>query len=194
MKTTWLWIAGWLLAALAAAVPARGASHLWRFNEVFSSADGSVQFIEMVECGGATEETFIQNKWVLAVVANHKYTFRSNLTGNTAHKYLLLGTQAFADLPGAPQPDAIIPAGFLPVGGDTLEYWQYPDATWDYPALPLDGHTSIHVNVDDCGVQASGGTQAVNSPTNYAGETGSIDVTTPVRATSWGAVKRTWRP
>lgn len=176
-----------VLAVIASATLLSGtafpASHEWRFTELYSNADGTVQFIEMQESAGATAEIQLQNKWILAVGANHQYTFRSNLSGNTANRYLLLGTQAFADTPGAPTPDIIIPQNFLPLGGDTLEYWMYDLATWIYPALPTDGVTSL----------TPGGT-GVNSPTNYAGETGSIDLT-PVEPTTWGQIKfgNLWR-
>ena len=174
------------------APPARAASHLWRFNELFSNADGTVQFIEMQECCGSTEEVFLQSKWIIARHANHKYTFRSNLTGNTANKYLLLATQGFADLPGAPAPDAIIPSGFLPVAGDTLDYWQYPDATRIYGALPLDGVTALLVGPGPDGISGTDDDiyqPATNSPTNYAGQSGSINVSVPVRPITWGAIK-----
>ena len=33
-----------------AGVSARGGSHLWVINEVFSNADGTIQFVEMYNC------------------------------------------------------------------------------------------------------------------------------------------------
>jgi serralysin len=173
------------VAMIVAAVwhgPADAASHQWRFHEIFSNADGSVQFIEMQECCGFTAEVNLGGKWILAVDASHQYDFPENLTGNTANKYLLLATQAFADLPGAPTPDQIIPQNFLPLGGDTLEYWLYSAATWTYGGLPTDGTTSLDRD----------GSTDVNSPTNYAGETGSIDASVPVDGTTWGAIKALW--
>lgn len=158
---------------------AHAASHLWRFNEVFSNADGTVQFIEMRESGGSDIERQLQGKWILAVNASTQYTFPRGIAGNTAYRYLLLATQGFADIPGAPTPDFIIPDGFLPLGGETLEYWLYAEATWSYGALPVDGITSMNAD----------GSTGVNSPTNYAGVTGSIDVT-PVLPTTWGRVKQ----
>lgn len=154
------------------------ASHQWRFNELFTNSDGTIQFIEMKECCGFDTEHALTGKWILAVGADNKYEFRSDLTGKTANKHLLLATQAFADLPGAPAPDFIIPDNFLPADGDSLEYWMYPDATIDYPQLPTDGITSLNV----------GGTTGQNSPTNFAGESGSIDVT-PVLPSTWGRMK-----
>jgi hypothetical protein len=167
-----------LVAAMAWSLPARSASHQWRFNELFTNADGTIQFIEMKECCGETAEHALGAKWVLAVDADHKFTFDHNLTGDTAFKHLLLATQGFADLPGAPAPDFIIPDNFLPIGGDDLEYWMYSAANLTYAALPTDGVTSYTAKVGD----------AVNSPTNYAGVTGSIDLT-PVEPVTWGLLK-----
>jgi len=181
-----------LLLSIVAARPVLAASHQWRFNELFTNGDGTIQFVEMQECCGFTMETNLSSKWILAVHANHKYTFRSNLTGNTANKYLLLATQGFADTPGAPAPDIIIPNGFLPTNGDTLEYWQYPDATRGFGVLPMDGKTALEVGPGPDGVSDTDDdvyAPAVNSPTNYSGETGSIDLTVPVRPITWGAIK-----
>ena len=164
----------------ATATPCRAASHLWRFHEIFSNPDGTVQFIELKESLGASGEIFISGKWVLAVGAGSQFTFPEDLTGDTSNRHLLLATAAFAALPGAPAPDYIIIDGFLPLDGDTLEYWMYASATWSYgpSELPIDGVLSLHVDH----------TTAVNSPTNYAGDTGSIDVgVNPIPAAStWG--------
>jgi serralysin len=168
-----------LLATLIGHERAEAGSHLWRFNEVFSNADGTVQFIEMQECCGSTIERALGDKWILAVGADHQYTFPNNISGDTSHKYLLLATQGYADLPGVPVPDFIIPDGFLPVDGETLEYWLYSAATWTYGPLPTDGVTSM---------QQDGSTD-VNSPTNYAGETGMVDLTVPVIQSTWGGIK-----
>jgi len=166
-----------LILVLAWAGQLNAASHQWRFNELFTNSDGTIQFIEMKECCGFSAEHELDGKWIL-VVGGTQYNFRGNLTGDTSNKHLLLATQGFADLPGAPAPDFIIPDNFLPAGGDTLEYWMYPNATVEYPPLPTDGITSLTV----------GGATGQNSPTNYAGESGSIDVT-PVLPSTWGRMK-----
>ena len=169
---------GFLILAVLWQTPASPDSHQWRFNEVFSNDDGTIQFVEMKECCGFTAEHALQDKWVLAVGADNKLVFRNNLTGDTAGKHLLLATQAFADLPGMPAPDFILPPGFLPLAGETLEYWTYTPATWSYNALPVDGITSVNVD----------GSTGVNSPTNFAGESGSLDLT-PVLQSTWGRLK-----
>ena len=101
----------------------------------------------------------------------------------TSNKYLLIATQAFADLPNAPTPDYIISAVHLPfffsVTGDSVSYEPWDTLTFGAGELPIDGITSLNFD----------GTTGVNSPTNYAGETGSVDVSVPpdVPATSsWG--------
>src|SRR5688572_68940 len=87
-----------LIALLSAAVSpsAHGASHLWVFNEVFSNADGSIQFIELKECCGAANETFLFNKWIKSNATGSMYTFTANLPCRdcTAHQHLLLATQS----------------------------------------------------------------------------------------------------
>jgi hypothetical protein len=161
----------------ATATPCRAGSHLWRFNEIFSNVDGTVQFIELKESGGSPGEHWLDGKWVLAVGAANQFTFPADITGDTSNRHLLLATAAFAALPGAPAPDYIIADGFLPTDGDTLEYWAYVEATWTYGPveLPIDGVLSLNANH----------TTGVNSPTNYAGDTGTIDVgVDPVPAAS----------
>ena len=93
------------IAALALGTPpALAGSHLWRIHEVFSSADGSVQFIEMKECCGANNETGLSGKWVRSLTTGNQFNFPGNLPCCTANRHLLLATEAFAALPGAPTP------------------------------------------------------------------------------------------
>ncbi|MCH8853747.1 MAG: hypothetical protein IID41_14010, partial [Planctomycetes bacterium] len=65
------------LLALAAP-PALGGSHLWRIHEVFSSADGSVQFIELEECCGADNEIFLNGRWILSDTTGSQFFFPGN--------------------------------------------------------------------------------------------------------------------
>lgn len=149
-------------------------SHLWRFNEIFSNADGTIQFVELKESMGANNETFIGNKDITSAATGHSFIFPSNLpcSNCTANKHLLLATQSFADLPGAPTPDFIIPEGILPLfatDSDTLTYWTYTLATWSYEGVPTDGINSLNHG-------ESSDTIAVNSPTNFNDESGSVVV------------------
>jgi hypothetical protein len=155
--------------SLLPAASAHAASHLWRFNEIFSNADGSIMFIELKECCGAANEVFIVNKWVKSDATGEIFTFPANLPCNncTANQYLLLATQSFADLPGAPAPDYIIEPNFFSLQGDTLRYWLYGGkAIFSFAGgeVPVDGIHSLSYT----------GTVEANSPTNFAGDTGSI--------------------
>jgi hypothetical protein len=156
---------------LGNAPSARCASHLWVVNEVFSNADGSVQFIEMHVPTSAADETQISNRWLRSNATGQQYDFSQNLPpGSTAFAYMLLATQSFAGLPGAPTPDHIIPANFFSTTTDSLRYWLYVtgDLGISPGEVPLDGVSSLQRD----------GSTATNSPTNFNGETGSIDLGT----------------
>jgi hypothetical protein len=141
-------------------------SHLWIVNELFSSPDGSIQFVELWECCGSMIETGMAGKRVFSLSSS--FTFPANLTGNTAHRHLLLGTAAFAALSGAPTPDHIIPENFFSTDADTVRWHIYPAATLAFTSgeLPLDGLRSLN----------NDGTTGINSPTNYAGQSGSVNL------------------
>lgn len=162
-----------------AAPPALAGSHLWRIHELFSSADGSVQFIEMEECCGADNEIFLGGKWILSDATGSQFFFPADLQCSdcTANGHLLLATAAFAALPGAPTPDYTISENFFDLNADTLTYWLYGAATFSFGPgdLPTDGTHSL-VCVDGGGLGCTNTATAVNSPTNFAGETGSVEV------------------
>ena len=80
---------------------AEAGSHSWRVSEVFSNADGTIQFIELKECCGLAGENGIHTHPVRSLT--NEFPFPAPLNqGSTANKHLLLGTAAFAALPGAP--------------------------------------------------------------------------------------------
>src|SRR5262245_10299034 len=107
-----------VILASTCALEADACSHLWKLNEVYTSADGSIQFIEMYVPLNANGEDFIGGLKVRSVVTGHVFQFPGNLSGPTGFKHLLLATQSFANLPGAPTPDYIIPPNFFATSGD----------------------------------------------------------------------------
>ena len=165
-----LWVASFGLLSLAG-LPAMAGSHSWRINEIFSNADGTVQFIEVKECCGMDNEVALANKWIRSKTTKNMFVFPANLVGPTGDRYLLLGTAAFAALPGAPTPDYIIPASFFAIDGDSIEYWLYASATMTFGPgeLPTDCVTSLHDGEGDRNFTGP------NSPTNYDSDTGSIN-------------------
>ena len=62
--------AGWActLVALACSRTVNAGSHSWDFTEVFSTADGSIQFIELMETNGLDGEIALAGGIVLASV------------------------------------------------------------------------------------------------------------------------------
>ena len=81
-----------IAATLGLATSAPAGSHGWRFNEIFSNADGTIQFIELKECCGSTAEWGLNNKWVRSGDLANQFNFPANISGNTANRHLLLAT------------------------------------------------------------------------------------------------------
>jgi hypothetical protein len=106
-------------------------------------------------------------------VTGRRFPFPDELIGSTANKYLLLATAAFAALPGAPTPDYLIPSGFFAMNGDTLRYSPsagYDTFTFGPGELPTDGMRCIQLTDFNTDAFVTG----LNSPTNYAGQSGQV--------------------
>ena len=147
--------------------PALGASHLWVINEIFSNADGTIQFIEMKECCGADNEINLFGKWMFSMATQNWFVFPENLPpDSTANKHLLLATPCFAALPGAPTPDYIIDENFVDLVADRVRYFLFSALEFGPGDLPTDGIHSLHRDVIE---------PPVNSPTNFDDETGSVE-------------------
>lgn len=162
----------WLaLAALLAHAPAALAGvHTWDVNEVFSNADGTIQFVELREANGTANETGVGNG-SLSSTQQTAFSFgQGAVAAPTSNKFYLVATQSFADLPGAPVPDVIIPAGKIPffaTTGSTVSFGAID--SWAFGAVPTNGTDSLS--------RLTG--VGPNSPTNYAGDTGSVDASPP---------------
>jgi hypothetical protein len=76
------------LAVLLAAEgsPAMAGGHTWQVSELFSNADGTIQFVELKEPAGATGETAVSNYFVTSNARS--YDIQTNISGNTALKTL----------------------------------------------------------------------------------------------------------
>ncbi len=170
---------GVYLSACAAAIAftsasAMAGSHTWKFTEFFSTADGTIQFIEFKECCGNPGEIALGGKYVTTNANNlpgTRFNFPGNLACCTANRHLLLATAGFAALTGAPTPDYTISDGFFSVSGDTITYYfgppTYDRQTFSMAMFPTDGINSLNY---------PGATMAANSPTNFAGDTASLNV------------------
>src|SRR5438552_3295838 len=141
---------------------AHAASSLWQINEIYSNADGSVQFIELITASSGQQFVTGQAMTSSQGAATYTLNVTTDLPGDSANKTFLIGTQGFAAL-NIVAPDYVVPNGFLFTGGGTLNWGGGTDIV-SYASLPTDGKLSID----------RAGATAINSPTNFAGVTGTI--------------------
>ena len=166
------------LSALVVA-PARATFHTYQIDQIFSNADGTVQFVVLHEVAGANGQNFLAGHTLTSSSGGtvKTYTFPTNLAGSmdmgygmmdapTAFTRVLIATQGFAAL-GVVAPDYVIPNGFLPLANGTVNYAQVDQIS--YGSLPTDGVTGINRT----------GATVPNLATNYAGVTGSVAAPPP---------------
>jgi hypothetical protein len=161
-----------LLAGMFFATSAHAAHHLWALTEIYSNASGSTQFVEMF-CPDANEQGL--GAFSLSSTT-HSINFVTNLPSSaTANTWVLCATSNFASLPGGITPDYLIPSNFFPTGGGTINYASGTNV-WNYGVVPTNGVNALQRD----------GSSAVNSPHNFAGASGSVNlaVVVPV-ARSW---------
>ncbi len=129
--------------------PAMAGFDKWQINEIFSSADGSIQFIELFT--SAADQQDLSGRSLVAKNAagllQNLLELNSNLTGSTANKTVLIATQAFASITGL-TPDYLMSPGFLFTSGGSLNFAN-GTAVLSYQAnqLPLNGVQSINASL-----------------------------------------------
>jgi Dockerin type I domain len=148
---------------------AQAAFHLWIVNEVYSNASGTIQFIEFST--QSTGQQFLATHTVSSSngANTNTFTYPSNIQvgpgDSTANKKFLMATTGFAAL-GLVAPDYIMPDGFLFTSNLTVNFSNFDILS--NLTLPTDGVLSLNRGA---GTTMTSGT---NSPTNFAGVTGSI--------------------
>lgn len=170
-----------LVAALVVATssPAIAGAHTWVVNEVFSNADGTIQFVEIQEASGGAAENGIGGAFIVSTTLARSYDIPSNVVGTTSSKTVLFGTPAFCalfnQLPGNPTCDfTFAPAQvpFFSTNADSLRYSPYqaaPGFQFTAGQLPTDGVSS----------RTRPGTNGPNTPKNFAGLGGTVNANTP---------------
>jgi len=166
--------------SLFATAAAFASFHLFRIEQIYSNADGTVQFVVMHEATSSNGE----NQWSGQTLTStdgyipRSFTFPSNLpSSSTAGRRVLIATQGFAAL-GLVTPNFVIPNGFLPTANGTINYAGVDQMT--YASLPTDAGKALDRN----------GATLQNLATNFAGETGSVTVS----GTFTPAVGLWWNP
>jgi len=149
-------------ATSAAAVP-----RTFVINQIYSNADGTVQFV-VAEDTGQIDCDAEENKWAGAVLTSSgpgpfkAFAFPTDLpTCHTSGRDVLIATEGFASL-GLIPPDFVIPNNFLQIPDGTVSLAGASQVT--YTGLPNDG---VHAVTAD-------GTPIQNNATNLAGETASV--------------------
>lgn len=143
------------------------AFHIFHINEIYSNADGSIQFIEFV--GDADGQHLWAGHSITSTngTNTNTYPISTNLpSAATNGKSVLVATQGFADL-GIVAPDYIIPNGFLFTVNGAIDFPGMDSIT--YAQLPTDGTLSLN---------GDGSTTGSNSPTNFSGITGTVQSNT----------------
>lgn len=154
-------------------VPAHASFHLYAISEIYSSADGTIQYFELFEptSAGLNGQNFLAGHVVTSTGAA-TYSIATNLpSSNTLGTHVLFATQGFANL-SIVTPDYIIPAGFIPVAGGTINYAGVSSVS--FPALPTDGNAI-----------SNSGTEKTPAPTNFAGQTGTLQTSFTPQAGFW---------
>ncbi|MCH9003532.1 MAG: hypothetical protein IIC02_13250, partial [Planctomycetes bacterium] len=152
--------------------PALATFHFWNINEIYSNADGTVQYIELFTTFNSQQFTTGTTIRASQGASSNDFVFPSNTPAPTAGHHLLLATADFASLPGAVTPDFTLADGFLFTPDGIVNYIGANSLTYD--CLPTDGILSLHCDANN-GISCTATSVGVNSPTNYAGATGSID-------------------
>ena len=167
------WLSSSLWALLFAASGAFAEFHLFQIEQLFSNADGTVQFVVLHEFTGSNNENFWANRALTSMhtgTPNQTFTFPSNLPSSaTAGKRVLVASQGFAAL-GIVTPDYTMQNNFLPTNGGTVNYAGVDSVT--FPSLPTDGVTAIN----------RAGQPIQNLATNFAGQTASVTAVGPPAA------------
>ena len=158
----------WTAACLAAVMllfssAALAAFHLYTIRQVYSNADGTIQFVVVGTSFNG------ENVWSLGATLSstdsggtRSISFTKDLpSASTAGTRVLIATQGFADL-GIVTPDFIIPDHFIATGSGSVTY---VNSTLSYPGgLPTDGVSALNI----------AGMQVPNVATNFAGESASV--------------------
>ena len=142
-----LTFAGACLAIVLLAASARAGFHVWTVGEVYSSADGTVQFIELTTAFGSQQ--FVAGQSINSVNSSgtHTFTFPFSLPSDSANRTCIIGTLNLVSFPGGVVPDFFIPNNFIqpPIGGGnaTVTYLASGSSMVAYTNLPTDGDLRV---------------------------------------------------
>jgi hypothetical protein len=163
---------GALALALLLAAPSESLAALsFRIQQIFSNADGSVQFVLLREYAGQSGQDQFAGLALTTRKAERQqvFTFPANLpNANTANRAVLIATQGYLLAPSyavefkAVAPDFIMPDRFLPTDSGLVDFAGAD--SWLIASLPNDGFTALYRD----------GSKRDNSVTNFGGAAASL--------------------
>ncbi|HTR77899.1 MAG TPA: hypothetical protein VMH39_07300, partial [Gemmatimonadaceae bacterium] len=129
------------------ATAASATFHTYQIQQIFSNADGSVQFMVLHEAVGFNGQEFLTGHTLTSQQSGgmaKQIVFPNDLgSNNTAGTFVLIATQGFAAL-NLVTPDYVVPNNFIPLTNGTINYAQVDQVS--YNALPTDGVSAIDRN------------------------------------------------
>jgi len=157
-----------------AAISAHALAPTFEVDQLYSNADGTIQFIVLHESSGQNGQDRWTGVTLHATGAGHDvtFTFDKDLpSAQTSRHYVLLATQGYRDAAaefpefGSVSPDYIIPTRFLATGAGAVAF---ADAdTLQYDSLPADGSEALY----------RAGDVRDNRPQNFGGSNVTLPVT-----------------
>ena len=151
-----------LAAASLPAVDALGAGHAFQIDQVYSNADGSVQYVILRETAGLDDQDGFAGLTLTATRDDrvNTFVFPTNLPSTkTAKHAVLIATQGYVALAATVnefaviEPDYVIPNRFLPTVAGRITFAD--SDTFTYDALPSSGISSVFRggDIEDATVQ-----------------------------------------
>ncbi len=177
-----------LSAAALLTTSAQAGFHIFDIQEIYSNADGSVQFIELFST--SSNQEFVSGQTIKLEAASPvstlaTFTFPSNGPTGTLNKTYLIGTSNLTSLYGV-TPDFVLPTNFLGVaGGFTNKQLNFASGTdvVNLLNLPLDGVGSLNGLIGN-NTPTNTSVNAQATPKNFAGAT--VTIPEPVSAALLG--------
>lgn len=150
----------------------------WRIDEIFTSSDGTVQYVKLTTTSN-NQQTLsgrVLRSLNTAGGTASSYTFPSSLsTVQTANRSVLLGTTAFTSLTQL-SVDFPLPAGFLLTEGGSVQLVDIHSMTYQRTQMPKNGAQALRAD----------GVPVTATPRNFAGQTATVNapVISPFTASS----------
>ena len=124
---------------------ASAAFHLWTITEVYSSADGTVQFIQL-NANAANQEFMHFGASIHSTnsLGTNSVSLITDLPGDSLNHTMIIGTSNLLSIPGGLKPDYFIPNGFIlpPVAGGNAAV-TYSASVFVITNLPTDGDLAL---------------------------------------------------